>query len=211
MSEKYTAIMDKIEVTEEMRLRILQNVCKEAMQDETKAIQFPRWKRCLSIAACMAVILMGILLAPRIISQPQGNPPAVEETPMIEDCPSVDWLSRCVGFPIAELTFLPFEVDRVIYTAYWGQLGEINYIGKDGQAALYRKSVGTGDNSGNYNDFKASAQLSTDDGWTVTLKGTDENYTLAWWTDGEYAYSICLTNGVGRAEWSEMLANNRWR
>lgn len=42
-------------------------------------------------------------------------------------------------------------------------------------------------------------------GINTTLKGNGETYTLAIWTDGEFAYSLSLSEGAGEAEWIEML------
>ena len=48
----------------------------------------------------------------------------------------------------------------------------------------------------------------------VTLKGENDVFTLAVWTDGNYSYSLDISKGLSEDEWSEMIqlacANARW-
>ena len=48
----------------------------------------------------------------------------------------------------------------------------------------------------------------------VTLKGENNVFTLAVWTDGNYSYSLDISKGLSEDEWSEMIqlacANARW-
>ena len=44
-------------------------------------------------------------------------------------------------------------------------------------------------------------------GLSVTLKGTDGIYELVWWTDGKYAYSVCLSEGLSQAEWETIISS----
>lgn len=39
----------------------------------------------------------------------------------------------------------------------------------------------------------------------ATLKGNDSSYALAIWTDGEFAYSLSLSEGIEETEWIEIL------
>lgn len=39
----------------------------------------------------------------------------------------------------------------------------------------------------------------------VTLKGNEETYTLATWTDGEYAYSLSLSEGISKMEYIRII------
>jgi hypothetical protein len=50
-----------------------------------------------------------------------------------------------VGFPVADLTHLPFPVSGTVYLDSFGDLAEIDYTGSGGQTAVYRKSPGTRD------------------------------------------------------------------
>ena len=108
----------------------------------------------------------------------------------------------------AEAAELPFDVEETTYTSYWGELAEIFYAG-GGQIADLRTSAGTEDNSGDYTDYPAVTELTVG---TVTaeLRGeAAERYTLAVWTDGQYAYSLRLSDGQSTEVWQRLLAGVR--
>ena len=117
---------------------------------------------------------------------------------------TLEELSETVGFEVTELTNLPFQTEEVIYTAYWKDLAEITYSG-EGQTAVYRKGIGAEDVSGDYNNYENETVISVND-TTITLKGNGEGYTLAIWTDGDYAYSLTLSDGATDAEWQAIFA-----
>lgn len=190
--------MDKIEVTEDMCQRILQNIQKSNLAEKAKVTRFSYWKWCVSIAACLAVIFVGARTIPSMIDQ-QTNP-LNQGTGTIKECNSVHELSQMVGFSVSELSGLPFDIKQTTYISHWAELAEIEYCGGDGQIAIYRKSIGTDDNSGNYNIYTDILEVSMD-GMTITFKGDGGNYELALWTDGEYAYSIWLSKGTSKNEW----------
>lgn len=117
-------------------------------------------------------------------------------------------LADAVGFPAAEAAELPFDVEETTYTSYWGELAEICYAG-GGQIADLRTSAGTEDNSGDYTDYPAVTELTVGT-VTVELRGeAAERYTLAVWTDGQYAYSLRLSDGQSTEVWQRLLAGVR--
>lgn len=200
-SEAYQEIMEKIEVTPEMRRRILQNLDSAAPRG--RVTRLSHWWRYTAAAACAAVALLGALVAPGLLRH--GEEPSVQITEEIVACDSLAALEQAVGFPVEGLSQLPFSVSETTWTAYWGELAEIDYAGADGALAVYRKSVGTEDNSGLYEDFDAETTL-TVGAQSVTLRGSGGSYTLAVWTDGEYAYSVSLTDGLSAEAWSALLS-----
>ena len=212
LGEKYEEIMEKIVVTEEMRRRILQNIRSADVKPSAKVIRFPHWKKYAAAAACFAVILLGALTVPGLLAPSQGNPSVSTSdgnAPMvgtqgIVECRSADELSGKIGFPVSDLAGLPFEPTSATYIASFGEIAEIDYTGADGQTAVYRKSPGTDDNSGNYESFPDTEQL-TVGGVSAAVKGDGTRFTLAVWTDGTYAYSIALSGGVGIDEWSAVI------
>jgi len=210
--KKYEEIMDKVVVTDEMRRRILQNIRRADAAPEAKVIRFPHWTRYAAAAACFAVLLISALVIPNMLHSTQGNTTAntsdtntpVTGTQGIVECQSAEELSQKIGFPVSDLTALPFEVKETSYLSSFGEIAEIDYTGADGQTADYRKSTGTDDNSGDYDTFPDTKQI-TVGSVSVLLKGDGTNYTVAVWTDGTYAYSIVLSDGVGVDEWSAMI------
>ena len=191
---KYDELMDKIEVTDAMRARILRNVSAAAPKKTPV-------RRYTLLAACLAVVLLGAVCVPKLMDPaPQGEQVAIANG-MIE-------VADAAALAAAEAAKLPFDVEETTYTSYWGELAEICYAG-DGQIADLRTSAGTEDNSGDYTDYPAVTELTVG---TVTaeLRGeAAERYTLAVWTDGQYAYSLRLSDGQSTEVWQRLLAGVR--
>lgn len=207
MKKRYDEIMDKIEVTDEMRSRILQNIQRAdiASQPKTKVIRFPAIPKYLSIAACFAVLLIGALIVPHLLNPEQGNEPGLMAPGGdIVTVDSAGALSQAVGFEVNDLTDLPFTVDETTYTAYWQEMAEITYTG-DGQSVTFRKSIGEDDNSGDYSTYENVMEKELN-GNTVTLKGNGNAYTLAVWSDDNFSYSLQISDGISVMEWESLIA-----
>ncbi len=206
LKKRYDEVMDRIEVTDEMRGRILGNIQKMELEaaPERNVIPFPNLKKYLSVAACFVVLLAGAFVAGNMTGIFRPNDPAVL-TPAdgIVDVGTLEELSAHVGFEVEELNGLPFEVKETTYTVYWQELAEIVYTG-EGQTATFRKSVGTEDNSGNYNAY-ANVKNIQIGSLTVTLKGNGDAYTLAIWSADGYAYSASLSDGISEKEWRNLV------
>ncbi|MGI6028375.1 MAG: hypothetical protein ACOX81_03060 [Candidatus Heteroscillospira sp.] len=208
MDRKYDEIMEKIEVTPEMRQRILNNIQDMDLSEKkpAKVIRFPRWRQLTTLAACFALLLVGALTLPNYLTQDPlptemvGNP--LED---IVEVASVQELGQAVGFDVAEVEGLPFTPEETTYFSYWNSMAEITYSG-EGQSATYRKAPGAADVSGDSNDYPAETSVRVND-VSVALKGY-ENYTLATWTDGNYSYSLTLSSGKTDAEWQTILGRN---
>lgn len=204
MKKEYDEIMEHIEVTSEMRQRILQHIQEgniPAAPDGT--LQFSSLRKYLSVAACFVVLLAGAIALPRLLNQGGPEPPLVTVGQGIEEAASLQELSDLVGFEIDEEAALPFDVDKVSYFSYWNELAEIQYDGA-GQSAIFRKSIGTEDNSGDYTEYGDIITIEVS-GRSVTLKGYDGAYSLAVWLDGNYAYSLSLSKAVTEEEWYGIL------
>lgn len=124
----------------------------------------------------------------------------------IETVDSLEALSQKTGLPLAELTGLPFAPERAEYVSYWGNLAEIQYFG-EADTLRYRKSQGTDDNSGDYNAYSQNTEAEIS-GNAVTLKGENGAYTLAVWTDGQYAYSISVAVPISREIFIALIEEN---
>ena len=206
MKKRYDEVMDKIEVTDEMRGRILGNIQKMELETAPKSnvIPFPNLKKYLSVAACFVVLLVGAFAVGNMTGIFQPDEPVVmNPVNGIMDVGTLEELSAHVGFEVEELNGLPFEVKETTYTVYWQKLAEIIYTGES-QCATFRKSVGTEDNSGDYDRYADMIHIDLGGG-TVTLKGDSGIYVLAVWTDGEYSYSMSLSQGISEMEWHNLL------
>lgn len=196
---KYEEIMNRVTVTPEMRQRVLRNVKAARIQKRKRVVG-----QLTALAACLAIALCGWLVwQHRDVQEPE---PDVMAIPQIEEAASIDELSAKTHIPLAELTGIPFPVERTEYVSYWENLAEIQYFGGS-ESLCYRKSQGTEDNSGDYNvyDREETAKVGEN---SVTLKGGDEGFTLAVWTDGGYAYSISLTTPLSQDGFQTFLEEN---
>lgn len=216
MSKLYNEIMEEIEVTEEMRERILKNIRTLGMikQEDFEIETYKNshknrknrkicWsgtaKKYLVAAACFVVLLVGIWIVPKIF-QPENELPDPDTgllSPVsdIAECSSIEELSEKTGVEIAELSEFPFRLQSAKYYAYWGELAQIEYLGEDGETVLYRKSKGEKDNSGDYNLYEVTAVVEMED-VNITLKGYGENYNLAIWQKDGYVSSLSFSEGM---------------
>lgn len=199
----YDEIMDRIEVTEEMRQRVLSRIAQEDIEPAPpKVLRFPAWKKYLSAAACLILVIAGATALPRLIPLlPPGE--TVQIVPRIQDASSLAELSGLVGFEVSPAAALPFTPEEMAYCAYWNELAQIQYSGQ-GQTATYRQSVGESDNSGDYTAYRDVTKI-TAGGLSVTLKGDAGAYVLAVWTDGTFSYSLRLSQGLAEAQWHTLL------
>ena len=206
MKKRYDEVMDRIEVTREMRERILSNIEKTDIgaTQKSKVIPFPSMKKYMSAAACFVLLLAGVFAAGHMAGIFQPDDPPVQVVNGIVEVDTLEQLAAAVGFEIEELGTLPFEVETTTYISYWGEMAEVSYTG-EGQTSTFRKSRGTEDNSGDYSVYSAAKEI-TICSLTVTLKGSGEVYTLATWSADGYAYSISLSNGISEPGWYDFIA-----
>lgn len=200
---KYDEAMDHIQLTPEMRARVLKNVEQQAAKPSGKTRPVSSLRRFGALAACLAVLLVGALALPKMISQPaQKEPETMIANGMVE-VTSRDELSSAVGFPVKSAQTLPFFPQSIHYTSYWGDMAQIDYA--NGPAsACFRQSLGQEDNSGDWNEYPAQTEAELF-GYTVTLKGETDRYTLAVWNDGTYSYSLSLSSGQTLDVWQAIV------
>lgn len=106
-------------------------------------------------------------------------------------------LSENSGLPTADLKNLPFTPEESLYEYQFEELAQISYYDGEGEAITYRISRGTEDNSGDYQEYDQIEEVEVS-GKAVRISGTEDLYYLAIWTDGTYAYSIGVSNGVSK-------------
>lgn len=205
----YRELMEQVNLTPEARERILTNVQQADLSPQPeKVVPFSRhrqtWRRWASLAACLVMVVAALFAVPLLREQPDTAPP-VQVLPPFRQADSLDALSEAVGFPVKEVSTLPFDPVSTTYTAYDEGLAEITYTGSGGQTATYRQSCGSEDNSGDYNLYPDTQTLPEQN---ATLKGQDQRYTLALWTDGTYTYSLHLSSGLSADAWQALLGEN---
>ena len=211
MKRSYDEIMDHIQLTDQARQRILRNLSQAAPESSRSKVLRPRlWRQTAALAACLTLVVAGAALWRTL---PAQNPPydpgsssqIVTAVPGMTEMADRAALEAALGFPVEEVTSLPFSVDSVTYLNGFDRYAQITYTGAD-QTAEFRKAPGTEDISGDLNVYPAQAQVPVQT-WTVTLKGSEDRFALAAWTDGDYAYSLSLSQGVSAGEWYNILAS----
>lgn len=196
---KYDELMNKIEVSEEMQERILKNIDKENFIESGKVQPFLRYKKLLSAAACIAVLLIGAVAVSHISKQTPVVPDSDALTiPGIVEAASAQELSDKAGFEIKDIASLAEQAKQTQYECYEGGLGQIQYE-LEWQSIIYRKSIGTDDNSGDYNAYDSIKEISVHS-QNITIKGNGETYCLATWTDGEFSYSLSFSVSISEEE-----------
>ena len=215
MSKSYNEIMETIHMSEEAHERILSDIKKECTGRKKGKISFePKVARNLTAAAAVAVCVIAVPIIYHLqntsVNQEDnvaiGTDTSVQVANGIVECTSVEELSEKVGFSVYDLKkeTLPFKVDTVEYYSYWKYLAEIEYIGSDGDYAVYRKQAGSEDPSGDYNEYSVQDVISLKD-IQITLKGDRKLYNLAVWTYEGYSYSIYLSDGISQDKFRDIL------
>lgn len=203
----YRELMEQVTLTPEARQRILANVQQADLSPQPEKVVPLRpkqqtWRRWASLAACLVVVVAAVLAVPQLRAEPnETTPPQLTGVPF-QEVDSLAALSDAVGFPVTEPTVLPFDLVNTTYTAYDEGLAEITYTGPDEQTATYRQSLGTADNSGDDTLYEDTQVIPENN---ATLKGQDQSYTLALWTDDTYTYSLNLSTGLSADAWQALL------
>ena len=109
------------------------------------------------------------------------------------DCFTLEEAAKLAGFPLSVPSAVGGSGTQT-FRAVEGELLEVMYFDGKVITARIRKAPGTGDISGDYNQY---AQMKTVDvsGSTVTMKGADGLFMAAAWERGGYTYAI--TAGAG--------------
>lgn len=207
LRKTYQEIMENIEVTPDMRERILKNIQQPEVQKVARKYRTKSFQRWYPAAACIALLLCAALVLPRLLSPDAGtnpgsassdpNLPGEEQTAIangMEAYDSAAALSAALGFPVEDLAELPFTPDTVSYLDCWGEYAEITYENADA-SVTFRKIPGQEDISGDYNTYD-TVMTQTIAGEEVTLKGDADGYSLTIWSDDTYSYALSFTPQV---------------
>lgn len=184
--------MDKIEVTPEMKSRIMANLEKSSRRRGAGYYL----KRLTPVAACVALLLAAVM-ASHTPSLPEGpgRGEALVTAPGITEMASLDDLEKAAGFDMPDISAsLPSTPVEASYIYYGDGLAEVQYASGD-EEACFRKAPGAEDISGDYNTYESTEKV-TVGGIEVTLKGDGEKVNLATWTLGDYTYSVMARGGL---------------
>ena len=205
LSRSYHEIMEKIEVTDEMRSRVRNNLSVHTMEKNRKKAYLFNWKKITSMAAGIILLLICGTFMKNVIQINQDGTSIENENPVSEiiECQSVDILSKKAGFEVQDIRKIPFEIVSKSYQWCWGELAQIEYGGEN-DTVIYRKAEGEEDISGDYSEYQKVCNEKIGD-INVQIKGDEELYYLAvWYWDG-YSYSISIEQGTTYENIIEMV------
>ena len=216
---RYDEIMEKITLTPESRARILENIRKTDLSASGEKSGTPAWRRLLPVAAMAALVLTGVIAWqrwPKTEVLPSDDPstmvpldPGTEDpgiTQTVREAESAEELAELLGFPVNELSGLPFPAERSVYKAYWYGMAEETVTG-DGHSAKLRKQPGEADVSGTAGaEYPAMTEIELG-GAAVSLKGiqTGDQYNIAVWQFGGYSYSLELSGGADADTYASVI------
>ena len=194
---RYNEIMQRVRVTPEMRVRVLANAVASAAQPVRRRSP---WKHFALAAACLALVVFGMLTLPRLSKTPQPTEPA-DTSPVQGGWDAVEFdsaeaLSAAAGFPVREIPALASAGEKS-YVLISHEIAQIACV-DDSVGYWYRVSSGSEDNSGDYNEY-GTARTAELDGVSVTLKGEAGACYLALWEKGGFSYSLGCDAGIAYA------------
>lgn len=203
---KYEELMEKVEVTPEIRKRIQKEINKSFAEDQersadivdiTRKTGFHR-RKLFPLAACFALLLLAGIALPRLLHPvPDYTGDETQVVPDIAEWSSAEELSEKVGFPVTEIPVLKEQAEEIQYLSLW-DTAEIQYT-IDGSTVSYRKSQGSEDNSGVCETYEQE-RTETVNEQQYTLKGSGTECSLILWTDGNYSYSIYFEEAASKEQ-----------
>lgn len=116
--------------------------------------------------------------------------PLTEHTSLAE-------LNKALGFEIT-LPSVPEGYKAETYVDIAGETGDIRFT-KDENELRYRVAKGSGDISGDYNEYAETRTVKNDAG-TITLRGAGGRVFSAVWTRGGFTYAVVSDEGLTDAQ-----------
>lgn len=188
---KYNRIMNRVNLSDEARRRILDNIARETVRKPF----YIRYKAFIAAAACFAVVLAGALVLPRVLGTDLTSKPYEDVTQGgydAQECASLGELSERLGFEVTLPAEVPFDYESVEYYAMWSTFAQITWYSGESEVACYRQQQAEGDISGDFNVYERVDEL-TAGGVTVTVKGGGAGWTLAVWESGGMSRSLMVS------------------
>ena len=96
---------------------------------------------------------------------------------------------------------------KPVYRAMDGEMLEIIYYLGDDEIGRVRKALGSEDISGDNNSYDTADTVTEDDNVKITLKGNKDKFYVATWSDGGYAYSVAITDGLAKDTLLKIVKN----
>lgn len=160
-------------------------------------------KKCIMIMLCAALGLGSAAVSGRLQEKKQVSEEFVNMINPFTDSDSLEEAEKLAGFSIVIPEKIQGSSNR-IYRSMDQTLLEIIYEDREEiEIARVRKGTGEADISGDYNEYALEQKVSVK-GKQVLLKGENNRFQLAVWSDNGYSYSVS-TNGLSLEKMKELV------
>ena len=207
---KYNEIMEHIKLSDDMQSRILANVDRQFQKKKRKKL-VRIWLPVAGLAVAAAILLLVARPWSARSPIPATEDTTFTETPVITDpgpgsvitggtgfqmseFKTPEELGKAAGFPMMELTSVPFQVSEAGYRLIAGTIAEEEYAGEDGDLS-FRKTRGKEDNSGVYEEYPVKKKT-TLQGMEIIMQGEAGRFHLINWYDDTFSYSLYSFRGI---------------
>jgi hypothetical protein len=217
---KYSEIMKNIELTDEMRERVIRNVMAET--SKVTEVSAPKRRagnpvllRSLALAAAALLVAGGIFLASRKLRNGKAvvSPTSTEATsssgiiaqgpdtsgpaggPM--DFSDIASLNQATGSSLSDLKALPFAPSQKSYVVYESGFTEICYTGNETEECIWRISTNASEITAMAENFSVSRDIKLQDGSSFSAFGEEDGMYMAIWNDGTNYHSIQFLQPAG--------------
>lgn len=191
LKNSYQKLMDTICVTPEMESRILDNIQREIAsgQDRKKnrVVILQRYaRRILPIAACFAVVIMAVWAAV------SAKVPPIQGSNPLTAYDTQEQLEEALPFSLKLPNTLPEGYVPSSYCVILGSTAQIDYQNSAGDLLSFRMVPYTEEYRQFLENSAAPSNKTTleNGGTKYQLQGDGKNFSLIWWSDGEYLYAI---------------------
>ena len=168
-------------------------------------------KKIFMAALCSLVLTFSAACGASSSSQAQTDTNGMQIPDPFTEYASLEDAQRDAGFDIT----LPETVAgsdscvyRVLQDEENGSMLEVIYQSSGQETGRIRKAEGSGDISGDYNEYDEVKQ-ENEGGMDVTLSGGSDGYVLAVWENDDCTYAISLREGVTQEEMNAVIGQVR--
>lgn len=193
MKKEYKAMMDKIEMNEEQKAKIV-------LKAQEKAQGSYRYKKLAISVVCLFVLVGGFMFFQNGRTPNITNNNSVMIPNPLSDYQSIDEL-KCAAFDFTYPSNKNYQIEGLTLIA--SKLVQLEM--REGEITwTYRIAEGSDDISGDYNVYENEETIMIEQ-WNVTTKGNGTRINLAVWHDETYSYCLSFDQGVDKNELIAMI------
>ncbi|MBR2259225.1 MAG: DUF4367 domain-containing protein [Blautia sp.] len=200
---KYTEVMERIEIDEAMKNRIL---CKVRAKTE-KEKRFSKIRKYVMAEGVVAAAILVMVLSPWRRRSPSELAelrfPSVATEQGGTDFETSNELSEGIGFTVKLPDELPYPVSNTTFTMIGSGVAQVEYQGED-ESFQFTQSTGEMEAFDDIGAYETETQVQIED-ITVSMLGNEEEVYLAIWSDEDYTYTISNTVGISEGDMIQLV------